>query len=75
MACGIVKWFSGEKGFGFVEREDGESLLVHFTEIKKEGKGEGFRSLAPGAKVEFEPAKDGLGRPVASNVREVGDDG
>lgn len=73
MTRGTVKWFSGEKGFGFVEREDGESLLIHFTEIK--GEGEGFRSLVPGAKVEFEAAKDDLGRPVASNVREVGDDG
>ncbi len=71
MACGIVKWFSGEKGFGFVEGEDGESLLVHFTEIK----GEGFRSLDPGAKVQFEAAKDSLGRTFASNVREVGGDG
>ncbi|CAN5641797.1 MAG: cold-shock protein [Rubrobacteraceae bacterium] len=67
MARGTVKWFSGEKGFGFVEGEDGESLLVHFTEID----GDGFRSLDPGAKVEFEAAKDDLGRLVASNVREI----
>ncbi len=75
MDHGTVKWFSGEKGFGFVEGQDGASLLVHFTEIKGEGKGEGFRSLDPGAKVEFEAAKDDLGRPIASNVREVGGDG
>ncbi|MBA2691224.1 MAG: cold shock domain-containing protein [Rubrobacter sp.] len=67
MARGTVKWFSGEKGFGFVEAEGGESLLVHFTEIS----GDGFRSLEGGAKVEFETSKDGLGRPVAANVREV----
>lgn len=70
LARGTVKWFSGEKGFGFVEGEDGECLLVHFTEIR----GEGFRSLEAGAKVEFEAAKDDLGRPVASNVREVSGD-
>lgn len=69
MARGTVKWFSGEKGF--VEAEDGASLLVHFTEIA----GDGFRSLAPGAKVEFEAAKDNLGRPFASKVKKIGDDG
>lgn len=70
MARGIVKWFSGEKGFGFVEGEAGESLLVHFTEIN----GDGFRTLDPGAEIEFEASKDGLGRPVATNVREIPDD-
>jgi cold shock protein len=70
VAHGTVKWFSGEKGFGFVEAEDGESLLVRFTEIN----GEGFRCLYSGSKVEFEPAKDDLGRPIASNVREISGD-
>lgn len=75
MSRGTVKWFSGEKGFGIVECDDGgASLLVHFTEIK----GDGFRSLDPGAKVEFKAKKDDLGRPIASNVRnerEAGNDG
>lgn len=68
---GTVEWFSGEKGFGFVASDDGARLLVRFTEIK----GEGFRTLEPGSKVEFEAAKDDLGRPIASEVREVEADG
>ncbi|MEW6019530.1 MAG: cold shock domain-containing protein, partial [Pseudomonadota bacterium] len=37
MAEGTVKWFSNEKGYGFIEREDGEDLFVHFSEIQVEG--------------------------------------
>lgn len=65
MARGTIKWFSGEKGFGFVEDEEGDSLLVHYTEIA----GEGFRSLERGAKIEFEVTEDGRGRRLAANVR------
>ncbi|MBL8145250.1 MAG: cold shock domain-containing protein [Anaerolineae bacterium] len=47
---GTVKWFNAEKGFGFISREGGEDLFVHYTEIQ----GSGYRSLDEGAKVEFE---------------------
>lgn len=50
MGRGQVKWFSGEKGFGFIETEDGEEALVHYTEIE----GEGFRVLEEGVEVEYE---------------------
>ena len=51
MARGRVKWFSDEKGFGFIEPEGGgEDVLVHYTEIV----GEGFRTLEEGGVVEFE---------------------
>ena len=47
---GTVKWFNAEKGYGFISREGGEDLFVHYTEIQ----GSGYRSLDEGAKVEFE---------------------
>ena len=47
---GTVKWFNSEKGYGFISREGGEDLFVHYTEIQ----GSGYRSLDEGAKVEFE---------------------
>ena len=46
---GTVKWFNDAKGFGFIERESGEDLFVHYRSIK----GEGFRSLKQGSRVEF----------------------
>ena len=46
---GIVKWFSDSKGYGFISRENGEDLFVHYTEIS----GEGFRSLEEGQRVEY----------------------
>ena len=46
---GTVKWFNDAKGFGFIEREDGEDVFVHYRSIK----GEGFRSLRQGSRVEF----------------------
>ena len=46
---GTVKWFNDAKGFGFIERENGEDLFVHYRSIK----GEGFRSLKQGSRVEF----------------------
>jgi CspA family cold shock protein len=68
MATGTVKWFSDEKGYGFITPDDGsKDLFVHFSGIA----GEGFRSLAEGAKVEFEPTEGQKG-PQASNVRLVG---
>ena len=51
MATGTVKWFSNEKGYGFITPDDGgQDLFVHHTEIA----GSGFKTLAEGAKVEFE---------------------
>lgn len=47
---GTVKWFNEKKGFGFIEREDGDDVFVHFSAIQ----GNGFRSLEEGQQVEFE---------------------
>ncbi len=47
---GTVKWFNGEKGFGFISQEGGEDLFVHYSEIQSTG----YRSLDEGEKVEFE---------------------
>lgn len=46
---GTVKWFNGSKGFGFIEREDGDDVFVHFTAIV----GDGYRNLNEGDQVEF----------------------
>ena len=46
---GTVKWFNGSKGYGFIEREEGEDVFVHFSAIT----GEGFRNLEEGQQVEF----------------------
>jgi cold shock protein len=65
MATGTVKWFSDEKGFGFVTPDEaGKDLFVHHSAIA----GEGFKSLAEGAKVSFEEESDVKG-PRAVNVR------
>ncbi len=64
MATGTVKWFSDEKGYGFVTPEDGsKDVFVHHSNIA----GEGFKTLPEGAKVEFEPAQGDKG-PEARNV-------
>ena len=46
---GTVKWFNGTKGYGFITRENGDDIFVHFTSIR----GEGYRTLEDGQKVEF----------------------
>jgi CspA family cold shock protein len=46
---GTVKWFNGSKGFGFIEREEGEDVFVHYSAII----GDGFRNLEEGQRVEF----------------------
>ena len=60
---GKVKWFSAEKGDGFVEREDGSDVFVHYSAIQDEG----FKSLTEGQNVEFEIV-DGNRGPQAANV-------
>ena len=60
---GTVKWFNASKGFGFIARENGEDVFVHFSSIK----GEGFKSLAEGDPVEFEIVDSEKG-PKAANV-------
>ena len=68
MATGTVKWFSDEKGYGFITPEDGsKDLFVHFSGIS----GDGFKSLSEGARVEYE-ATEGQKGPQATNVRLVG---
>ena len=64
MATGTVKWFNDAKGYGFIQPEHGgKDLFVHHSQIA----GEGFKTLAEGAKVEFE-AREGQKGPEASNV-------
>jgi cold shock protein len=66
MERGKVKWFNGEKGFGFIEREGGEDVFVHFSAIQ----GEGYKSLDEGQEVEFD-VENGQRGPQAANVRKV----
>ena len=68
MATGTVKWFNDAKGFGFISPEEGgKDLFVHHTSIA----GSGFKTLAEGAKVEFE-ARQGQKGPEAVNVLAIG---
>lgn len=60
---GTVKWFSNDKGFGFIQREDGPDVFVHFRAIN----GEGYRSLREGQRVEFSVTQGQKG-PQAENV-------
>jgi CspA family cold shock protein len=61
---GTVKWFSDEKGFGFITREGGDDVFVHHTAIQAEG----FRTLKEGQAVEFE-VQQGPKGAQAANVR------
>ena len=63
MARGTVKWFNERKGYGFIAREDGDDVFVHFSEVQ----GEGFKTLNEGEEVEFEITQGEKG-PQASNV-------
>ncbi|BEU86908.1 cold shock protein CspC [Selenomonas sp. TAMA-11512] len=60
---GKVKWFSAEKGYGFIERDNGDDVFVHFSAIQ----GDGFKTLSEGQDVEFEIVEGARG-PQASNV-------
>ena len=68
LETGTVKWFNDAKGYGFIARESGDDVFVHFSAIVDQG---GFRSLAEGDKVEFnvEQGPKGL---TATNVSKVG---
>ena len=63
MYQGKVKWFSNEKGYGFIEADDGEDVFVHFTGVV----GEGFKTLNEGESVSFEIIEGNRG-PQAANV-------
>jgi CspA family cold shock protein len=63
---GRVKWFSADKGYGFLESDEGSDVFVHYSAVA----GEGFRSLNEGERVEFEVV-DGTRGPQAANVIRV----
>ncbi|MCH5585292.1 cold shock domain-containing protein [Shimazuella sp. AN120528] len=60
---GKVKWFNAEKGYGFIEREDGDDVFVHYSAIQSEG----FKTLEEGQTVEFDIVEGSRG-PQAANV-------
>jgi CspA family cold shock protein len=66
MAKGTVKWFNGEKGYGFIAQDGGSDVFVHYSEIQ----GAGFRNLEEGQQVEFELGQGAKG-PQATAVRPV----
>jgi CspA family cold shock protein len=67
MAEGVVKWFNPDKGYGFISREDGDDLFVHYSEIE----GEGFKTLDEGQAVVFEITTGQNGKLQASSVRKA----
>ncbi|MGL6104959.1 cold-shock protein [Romboutsia sp.] len=66
MKNGIVKWFNGEKGFGFISVDGGDDVFVHFSAIQ----GDGYKTLQEGEKVSFE-ITDGARGPQAANVNRI----
>ena len=65
MAKGTVKWFNGDKGYGFITRDDGPDVFVHYSSIS----GDGFRSLDEGDIVEFEVVQGPKGLQAADVKR------
>lgn len=65
MPQGVVKWFSNQKGYGFITQDDGKDIFVHFSAIK----GEGYKTLEEGQRVEFEVAKGPKGEQASDVVR------
>lgn len=66
MAEGIVKWFNDQKGYGFIQQEDGEDVFVHYSAIS----GSGFKTLAEGDRVTFDVEQESKG-PSAKNVTKL----
>jgi CspA family cold shock protein len=66
MANGVVKWFNDKKGYGFIEKEEGGDVFVHYSAIQMPG----FKTLAEGDRVVFE-IEDGTKGPAATNVTKV----
>jgi len=62
---GTVKWFNAEKGFGFISRENGDDVFVHFSAIQ----GEGFKTLEEGQAVNFDITEGARGAQAANVVR------
>ena len=65
MATGIVKWFSDQKGYGFISQEEGEDVFVHHSAIQ----GDGFKTLAQGENVQFEVQSGPKGARAENVVR------
>ena len=65
MAKGSVKWFSGQKGYGFITPENGKDVFVHHSSIQ----GEGYKSLAEGQQVEFEIEQGPKGEQATNVVK------
>ncbi|MCF8008174.1 MAG: cold shock domain-containing protein [Halanaerobiales bacterium] len=65
MYNGTVKWFDAKKGYGFIEREEGDDVFVHFSAIQDEG----FKTIEDGEKVEFEIVEGERGPQAAQVVR------
>lgn len=62
MATGVVKWFNEQKGFGFIKADEGEDVFVHHSAIQSQG----FRTLAEGARVQFEIEQTPKGKAAAN---------
>ncbi len=67
MESGVVKWFNPEKGFGFIERESGGDVFVHFSDIKADG----YRTLNEGEAVQFDVVEGDRGPKATSVTRQA----
>jgi len=65
MNNGTVKWFNAEKGFGFIERENGDDVFVHFSAIQ----GDGYKTLEEGQSVDFDIVEGDRGEQAANVVK------